>query len=148
MNHIRLLLRNQCGSHIIHRILNHLAFQQNYSCYDGPGESGSFVTLSKPSLMSFLQSYSWLCLIKMWSIDVLCSMRAVAEHHNYCLQALAQGTSVEIICFDHTTFCTRCRESVFQQKKTASHYRGGYMLCKGPYVQKCHPLAHRKALLL
>ena len=54
MNHIRLLIRNQCGSHIIHGIPNSLAFQQNYSRYDGPSESGSFLTLSKPGLTSFL----------------------------------------------------------------------------------------------
>ena len=54
MNHIRLLIRNQCGSHIIHGIPNPLAFQQNYSRYDGPSESGSFFTLSKPSLTLFL----------------------------------------------------------------------------------------------
>ena len=29
MNHIRLLIRNQCGSHIIHAIPNPLAFQQS-----------------------------------------------------------------------------------------------------------------------
>ena len=51
MNHIRLLIRNQCGSHIIHVIPNPLPFQQNYSRYDGPSESGSFFTLSKPGLM-------------------------------------------------------------------------------------------------
>ena len=56
MNHIRLLIRNQCGSHIIHGIPNPLAFQQNYSRYDGPSESGSFFTLSKPGLTLFLQS--------------------------------------------------------------------------------------------
>ena len=50
MNHIRLLIRNQCGSYIIHGIPNPLAFQKNYSRYDGPSESGSFFTLSKPSL--------------------------------------------------------------------------------------------------
>ena len=55
MNHIRLLIKKQCGSHIIHRIPNPLAFQQNYSSYDGPSESGSFFTLSKPGLTSFLQ---------------------------------------------------------------------------------------------
>ena len=55
MNHIRLLIRNQWGSHIIHGIPNPLAFQQNYSRYDGPSESGSFFTLSKPGLTSFLQ---------------------------------------------------------------------------------------------
>ena len=42
MNHIRLLIRNQCGSHIIHGLPNPLAFQQNYSCYNGPSESGIF----------------------------------------------------------------------------------------------------------
>ena len=56
MNHIRLLIRNQCGSHIIHGIRNPLAFQQNYSRYDGPSESGSFFTLSKPGLKSFLHT--------------------------------------------------------------------------------------------
>ena len=50
MNHIRLLIRNQCGSHIILGIPNPLAFQQNYSRYDGPSESGSFFTFSKPGL--------------------------------------------------------------------------------------------------
>ena len=55
MNHIRLLIRNQYGSHIIHGIPNPLAFQQNYSRYDGPSENGSFFTLSKPSLTSFLR---------------------------------------------------------------------------------------------
>ena len=54
MNHIHLLIRNQCGSHIIHEIPNPLAFQQNYSRYDGPSESGSFFTLSKQGLTSFL----------------------------------------------------------------------------------------------
>ena len=54
MNHIRLLIRNQCGSHMIHGIPNYLAFQQNYSRYDGPSESGSFFTLSKPGLTLFL----------------------------------------------------------------------------------------------
>ena len=49
MNHIRLLIRNQCGSHIIHGIPNSLAFQQNYSCYGSPSESGSFFTLSNPA---------------------------------------------------------------------------------------------------
>ena len=55
MNHIRLLIRNQCGSHIIHGIPNPLAFQQSYSRSDGPSESGSFFTLSKPGLTSFLR---------------------------------------------------------------------------------------------
>ena len=41
-------IRNQCGSHIIHGTTHPLAFQQNYSRYDGPSESGSFFTLSKP----------------------------------------------------------------------------------------------------
>ena len=54
MNHIRLLIRNQCGSHIIHGIPNPLAFEQNYSRYDGPSESGSFFGLGKPGLTSFL----------------------------------------------------------------------------------------------
>ena len=54
MNHIRLLVRNQCGSHIIHGLPNPVAFQQNYS-YDGPSESGSFFTLSKPGLMVLFQ---------------------------------------------------------------------------------------------
>ena len=35
-----------------------LAFQQNYSRYDGPSESGLFFTLSKPGLTSFLQVFS------------------------------------------------------------------------------------------
>ena len=55
MNHICLLKRNQCGSHIIHGIPNPLAFQQNFSRFDGPSESGSFFTLSKPGL-TFLQN--------------------------------------------------------------------------------------------
>ena len=55
MNHFHLLIRNQCGSHIIHGIPNPLAFQQNYSHYDGPSESGSFFTLSKPGLTLFLR---------------------------------------------------------------------------------------------
>ena len=50
MNHIRLLIRNQCGSHIIHGLPNPLAFQQNYSCYDGPSESGIFSPLDEPLL--------------------------------------------------------------------------------------------------
>ena len=58
MNHIHLLIRNQCGSHIIHGIPNPLTFQQNYARYDGPSESGSFFTLSKPGLTSFLQKSS------------------------------------------------------------------------------------------
>ena len=57
MNHIRLHIRNQCGSHIIHGIPNPLAFQQNYSRYDGPSESGSFFTLSKPGVTLFLQGF-------------------------------------------------------------------------------------------
>ena len=55
MNHIRLLIRNQCGSHIIHELPNPLAFQQNYSCYDGPSESGIFSSLDEPLLTSYLQ---------------------------------------------------------------------------------------------
>ena len=55
MNHIRLLIRNQCGSHIIHGLPNPLAFQQNYSCYDGPSESGIFSPLDEPLLTSYLQ---------------------------------------------------------------------------------------------
>ena len=55
MNHIRLLIRNQCGSHIIHGLLNTLAFQQNYSRYDGPSESGIFSPLDEPLLTSYLQ---------------------------------------------------------------------------------------------
>ena len=54
MNHIRLLIRNQCGSHIIHGLPNPLAFQQNYSCYDGPSESGIFSPLHEPLLTSYL----------------------------------------------------------------------------------------------
>ena len=54
MNHIRLLIRNQCGSHIIHGLPNPLAFQQNYSCYDGPSESGIFSLLDEPLLTSYL----------------------------------------------------------------------------------------------
>ena len=57
MNHIRLLIRKKCDSHIIHGIPNPLAFQQNYSRYDGPSESGSFFTLSKPALTLFLPSF-------------------------------------------------------------------------------------------
>ena len=57
MNHIRLPIRNQCGSHIIHGIPNPLAFQQNYSRYDGPSESSSFFTLSKPAPMSFFPKF-------------------------------------------------------------------------------------------
>ena len=55
MNHIRLLIRNQCGSHIIHELPNPLAFQQNYSCYDGPSESGIFSPLDEPLLTSYLR---------------------------------------------------------------------------------------------
>ena len=55
MNHIRLLIRNQCGSHIIHGLPNPLAFQQNYSCYDGPSESGIFSPLDEPLLTSYLR---------------------------------------------------------------------------------------------
>ena len=54
MNLIRLLIRNQCGSHIIHGIPNSLAFQQNCSRYDGPSKSGSFFALSKPSETLFV----------------------------------------------------------------------------------------------
>ena len=39
-------------TYIIHGIPNPLAFQQNYSRYDGPSESGSFFTLSKPNVVS------------------------------------------------------------------------------------------------
>ena len=55
MNHIRLLIRNQCGSHIIHGLPNPLAFQQNYSCYDGPSESGIFFSLRRtpPNVLSY-----------------------------------------------------------------------------------------------
>ena len=56
MNHIRLLIRNQCGSHIIHGLPNTLAFQQDYSCYDGPGESGIFSPLDEPLLTSYLHN--------------------------------------------------------------------------------------------
>ena len=59
MNHIRLLIRNQCGSHIIDGLPNPLAFQQNYSCYDGPSESGIFSSLDEPILMSYLQKYDY-----------------------------------------------------------------------------------------
>ena len=54
MNHIRLLIRNQCGSHIIHGIPNPLAFQQNYSRYDGLSESGSFFHFkqARPNVVS------------------------------------------------------------------------------------------------
>ena len=65
MNHIRLLIRNQCGSHIIHGMPNPLAFQQNYSRYDGPSESGIFFFLRRtrpnvlsPNLWSFLVHFS------------------------------------------------------------------------------------------
>ena len=54
MNHIRLLIRNQCGSLIIHGLPNPLAFQQHYSCYDGPSESGIFSLLDEPLLTSYL----------------------------------------------------------------------------------------------
>ena len=54
MNHIRLLIRNQCGSHIIHGLPNPLAFQQNYSCYDGQSESSIFSPLDEPLLTSYL----------------------------------------------------------------------------------------------
>ena len=57
MNHIRLLIRNQCGSHIIHGLPNPLAFQQNYSCYDGPSESGIFSPLDEPLLTSYLRVF-------------------------------------------------------------------------------------------
>ena len=33
---------------------NPLAFQQNYSCYDGPSESGIFPSLDEPVLTSYL----------------------------------------------------------------------------------------------
>ena len=53
MNHIRLLIRNQCGSHIIHGMPNSLAFQQNYYRYDGPSESGSFfLRRTRPNVLS------------------------------------------------------------------------------------------------
>ena len=54
MNHIRLLIRNQCGSHSIHGMPNPLAFQQNYSRYDGPSESGIFFFLrrTRPNVLS------------------------------------------------------------------------------------------------
>ena len=52
--YLRLLIRNQCGSHVLHGIPNPLAFQQNYCRYDGPSKSGSFFTLSKPGEMLFL----------------------------------------------------------------------------------------------
>ena len=58
MNHIRLLIRNQCGSLIIHGLPNLLAFQQNYSCYDGPNESGIFSPLDEPLLTSYPQDFS------------------------------------------------------------------------------------------
>ena len=58
MNHIRLFIRNQCGSHIIHGLPNPLAFQQNYSCYDGPSESDIFSPLDQPLLTSYLQKSS------------------------------------------------------------------------------------------
>ena len=61
MNHIRLLIRNQCGSHIIHGLPNPLAFQQNYSCYDGPSESGIFSPLDEPLLTSYL--------LTLWSLN-------------------------------------------------------------------------------
>ena len=54
MNHIRLLIRNQCGSHIIQGMPNSLAFQQNYSRYDGPSESGIVSSLDEPVLTSYL----------------------------------------------------------------------------------------------
>ena len=57
MNHIRLLVRNQCGSHIIHGLPNPLAFQQNYSCYDGPSESGIFSPIDEPLLTSYLRNF-------------------------------------------------------------------------------------------
>ena len=62
MNHIRLLIRNQCGSHIIHGMLNPLAFQQNYSRYDGPIESGIFFFLDEPFLTSYLPVFNSLVL--------------------------------------------------------------------------------------
>ena len=54
MNHIRLLIRNQCGSHIIHGMPNPLAFQQNYSRYDGPSESVIFFfrRRTRPNVLS------------------------------------------------------------------------------------------------
>ena len=55
MNHIRLLIRNQCGSHIIRGMPNPLAFQQNYSRYDGPSESGIFFFLyrqTRPNVLN------------------------------------------------------------------------------------------------
>ena len=44
MNHIRFLQGNECGSHIKIGMLNPLPFQQYFSRYDGPSESGSFFT--------------------------------------------------------------------------------------------------------
>ena len=67
MNHIRLLIRNQCGSHIIHGLPNPLAFQQNYSCYDGPSESGIFSPLDEPLLTSYLPDLAWNLYLPMWN---------------------------------------------------------------------------------
>ena len=65
MNHIRLLIRNQCGSHSIHGMPNRLAFQQNYSRYDGPSESGIFFFLrrTRPNVLSPIVHLQEVCLI-------------------------------------------------------------------------------------
>ena len=67
MNHMHLLIRNQCGSHIIHGMPNPLAFQQNYSRYDGPSESGIFSSLDEPVLMSYLRV---LCCLHLGSVRI------------------------------------------------------------------------------
>ena len=41
---------------------NPLAFQQNYSCYDGPSESGIFSPLDEPLLTSYLRKFHSLSL--------------------------------------------------------------------------------------
>ena len=70
MNHIRLLIRNQCGSHIMHELPNPLAFQQNYSCYDGPSESGIFSPLDEPLLTSYLLKMVKRCVLCIIIISV------------------------------------------------------------------------------
>ena len=102
MNHIRLLIRNQCGSHIIHGIPNPLAFQQNYSRYDGPSESGSFFTLSKPGLTSFLLDFD----VLNYSISKYCFYlinRINQQNYNHISEAVVVEMNTDTFKYDYDT---------------------------------------------
>ena len=55
MNHIRLLIRNQCGSRIIHGLPNPLAFHKTILVMMAQVKVVFFSPLDEPLLTSYLQ---------------------------------------------------------------------------------------------